>query len=354
MRRWFVLVMMFALWLGVAAAQEVELTTITLPQLELDAGANVIYEITIDCLADGCSAFDIALSYDPALIRVDELEVGPYLGDDVFVVENKIDPEAGTLRLAAAALGDLPETGETVLVVMQITALGSGEASFTVDHLDVGDLIGNPVDVEVVEGGTAVLATPQAGPCVVVAQAANTVQVRVGPGVNRTAVTYLPAQTEFIVQGQTEDTGGTVWYQLDKEEAAPGKLVAEAWVSSEDVIASEGCDSVAEISAPPIIPIVQGRATPRPSTGGTSGIQHIEASSPSCQTIQTVNPNPFELGVSWETSHKQNGYYRANGTNRFRVASDPNSAHKTINVTLVVSTTTGDWVHTLNVTTSVC
>ena len=166
MQRWFVLIMIFVLCLGVAAAQDAEVTTITLPPLALETDASLIYDIVINCLVDGCSAFDITLSFDPALIQVDELEVGPYLGEEVFVVENAVDTEAGTLRLAAAALGDLPETEDTVLVRVYLTALGSGEASFTVDHLDIGDLLGSPVEVEVVEGQIEV--TPTIEPTVAV------------------------------------------------------------------------------------------------------------------------------------------------------------------------------------------
>jgi LysM repeat protein len=162
MQRWLVLIMIFALCLGGALAQDADVTTITLPPLVLEAGASLIYEIEINCLADGCSAFDITLSFDPALIQVDELEVGPYLGEDVFEVENAVDAEAGTLRLAAAVLGDLPETEDTVLLRIHLTALDTGEAAFTVEHVDIGDLLGNPVEVEVVEGEAE--ATPTVEP----------------------------------------------------------------------------------------------------------------------------------------------------------------------------------------------
>ena len=374
MQRKLILLMVFALFAGVVVAQDTEVTTITLPSLDLEAGTSLVYDIEINCMADGCSAFDITLSFDPALIQVDELEVGPYLGEEVFEVENSIDIEAGTLRLVAAALGDLPETEDPVLMRVHLTALDSGEAAFTVDHLDIGDLLGSPVEVEVIEGEATVVVeatptlpatataipTPEIVPCFVIAEQAGAVEVRVGPGLNRTSVTFLPAQTTFLVQGQTEDTSGAIWYLLDKEEAAPGKLIAEAWVASEDVTVSEGCASVAEVNAPPIIPIQQGRPTTAPSGGNNNNnapaIQHLEASSPECQVIQTFNPNPFELGVSWSTSNHQSDYFRATpgGSNRFRVAHNPNSSQHSIDVELVVSTTEGGWVHTLNLSTDVC
>lgn len=382
MRTKLILLIVFALCAGLVSAQEPEVTTITLPALDLEAGTSLVYDIEINCLADGCSAFDITLSYDPTLIQVDELEVGPYLGEDVFEVENSIDPETGTLRLVAAALGDLPETEDAVLMRIHLTALGSGEASFTVDHLDIGDLLGSPVEVEVIEGEAAVVVTPEVtpevtptiaptatraptatpAPCTVYAEDADVVEVRVGPGLHRTSVTFLPPDTQFLVLGRTEDSSGAVWYQLDKEQAAPGKLITEAWVASEDVVASAGCDAVAEVSAPPIVPIQQGRPTTAPSGGNNNNntnapaIQRLQASSPECQVIETLNPNPFELGVSWSTSNHQSEYYRAvpGGSNRFRVAHDPHSSRDSIDVELVVSTTEGHWVHTLKLTVDAC
>lgn len=116
-------------------------------------------------------------------------------------------------------------------------------------------------------------ATPEAAQCFVSAETADTAQVRVGPGTNRTSVTFLPAGTEFVVQGQAEDTDGALWYRLDKQEAAPGKLINEAWVAAETVIASDGCESVAEVEAPPIIPIVSGDDGTAPASGDEITVQ---------------------------------------------------------------------------------
>jgi hypothetical protein len=108
-------------------------------------------------------------------------------------------------------------------------------------------------------------ATAEVEPCLVSAESANTVIVRVGPGENRTAVAFLPAETEFVVQGQAEDVFGALWFQLDKEEAAPGKLINEAWVAALEVISSGDCEAVGEVDAPPIIPIAPDSAAGTPT-----------------------------------------------------------------------------------------
>lgn len=92
--------------------------------------------------------------------------------------------------------------------------------------------------------------------CTVSAAAANTGQLRVGPGTNRSAIAFLPAAVEVTVTGRIVLDDGSVWFQLDKAEAAPqGTAAAELWVNAEDVTATGSCDQVGEANAPPVIPI---------------------------------------------------------------------------------------------------
>ena len=92
--------------------------------------------------------------------------------------------------------------------------------------------------------------------CTVSASAANTGQLRVGPGENRSAIAFLPANTDVTVTGRIVLDDGSVWFQLDKAEAAPqGTAAAELWVNEEQVETSGDCDRVGETNAPPVIPI---------------------------------------------------------------------------------------------------
>lgn len=97
--------------------------------------------------------------------------------------------------------------------------------------------------------------------CTVSTDSANSAQLRVGPGTNRGAISFLPADTDVTVNGRIELDDSSVWYQLDKAEAAPnGTAAAELWVNAEDVDANGDCDSVGETSAPPVIPIIAAPA----------------------------------------------------------------------------------------------
>ncbi|MGB7337987.1 MAG: fasciclin domain-containing protein [Phototrophicaceae bacterium] len=111
--------------------------------------------------------------------------------------------------------------------------------------------------------------------CSISAESADSARVRVGPGENRTSVTFLPAGQNFPVLGIFEDEDGNTWFQLDKEEAAPGRAINEAWVAATDVDSTGDCDNIAETDAPPIIPISSNQTA---NTGGGSGNPVINAS----------------------------------------------------------------------------
>ena len=97
-------------------------------------------------------------------------------------------------------------------------------------------------------------ATAEVEPCLVRTEEKDSARVRVGPGQNRGVVTFLAAQTDFTVLGQALDNQDALWYRLDKDEAAPGRLINEAWVAASEVTASGGCEGVNDVEAPPIIP----------------------------------------------------------------------------------------------------
>ncbi|MEM9953440.1 MAG: fasciclin domain-containing protein [Chloroflexota bacterium] len=106
--------------------------------------------------------------------------------------------------------------------------------------------------------------------CVVSTDSADTVRVRVGPGINRTSVTFLPAGQDFEVLGVFEDEDGSTWFQLVKEDAAPGRAINEAWIAADDVNSTGDCDNIASTDAPPIIPITSSQPQTSSSSVNTS------------------------------------------------------------------------------------
>lgn len=115
-------------------------------------------------------------------------------------------------------------------------------------------------------GGNATISTT---PCTITTDA-NNVAVRVGPGTNRATFVFLPSGMDFDVLGKAE-IDDHVWWKLDKQAVAPKKSAAEAWVSELDVDESGDCDAVADVNAPPVIPISAPPAGGNTGGGGGSG-----------------------------------------------------------------------------------
>ena len=145
------------------------------------------------------------------------------------------------------------------------------------------------------------------GACTVQAETEDTARIRVGPGENRTAVAFLPVGTPFEVLGQNIDESGNVWFSMDKDAVAPGSAINEAWVLASEVTASDGCASVAESDAPPVIPITNqtSTSTEGDDTSGNAAAGTFDISIPS--TVRW-----FDSGVA--VSAGQSITIRASGT----------------------------------------
>ncbi len=117
--------------------------------------------------------------------------------------------------------------------------------------------------------------------CTVSTDKANSAQLRVGPGKNRGAIAFLPANTDVTVTGRIQLDDGSVWYQLDKSEAAPkGTAASQLWVSADVVNVSGDCDQVGDTAAPPVIPGVVAPPTAAPGGGSNSGGATSASASP--------------------------------------------------------------------------
>ncbi len=263
---------------GLSLSQDI--TTVTLSTLSLEEGESVVVEGRIECAADGCSAFDITFTFDPALLQIDSLEVGPYLGEDIFEVENSIDNEEGIARLAAVAFGDPPPVEDPLLFIIQVTMLSEVSASLEVTELIIGDLLGEELEATAeggtidttgsesesettappkpptVEGNTGSGGEAPTGeeatmvePCFVFLTSGRAndteVYIRVGPGYGRGARGSFPVGEDVLVVGQAEDSNGNGWWKIQPvnyNEAEADRY----WVAMEPVETRGGCDTVGD------------------------------------------------------------------------------------------------------------
>ncbi len=103
--------------------------------------------------------------------------------------------------------------------------------------------------------GTTTTVAAKVVDCTVSTTRDDTVQVRVGPGENRSSIIFLSAGSSFKVLGQAKAKDGSKWWKLDKTQVAPGKAANEVWVKQDDVNPTGDCDKVADVNAPPVVPI---------------------------------------------------------------------------------------------------
>ena len=174
-------------------------------------------------------------------------------------------------------------------------------------------------------------------PCVVSTDSADTVRLRVGPGVNRTSVAFLPAGVEVDVIGRFTADDGSEWFRLDKDQAAPQSAANEIWVLRDDVDESGGCNAVVDAAAPPVVPITNAPPPAPPASSdapagdetttttisgdglplaGTWTINFARQSNVSCQGYQNVVINTVETWDSWlESDFVWRGFLSLQGSN---------------------------------------
>lgn len=115
--------------------------------------------------------------------------------------------------------------------------------------------------------------TPAPQPCTVSTSTANSVSVHVGPGNNRSSITWLPANRQIRVLGYASASDGSLWWKVDKSQVAPQSSANETWVAQSEVRTSGSCDlsAVGSVAPPPIVRIQPTAAPASPTPGPQSG-----------------------------------------------------------------------------------
>jgi len=278
---------------GVVAAQ-----TDTI-ELEFEAFSPLFFELTEVGIAEG---WEYTLEEDSERVildsETDEIQIQFYDSleqDDFFDIDLEM-PADEALANFYADLYDIDididdvsvsenedETIETAFLEFSpdnVTYLVNNSDIETVYAADTYNITGDPLtdeQLDIIEQvlmsvrlvGTEDTENTEAtgDPCVITVDEDDTVQLRVGPGENRTVIAFVGAG-EYTPTGQTTVDDESQWFQLDKEEAAPGSSANEIWVAEEDVSTEGDCNAVADAAAPAIIP---GVVAPPPSTDSNDG-----------------------------------------------------------------------------------
>ena len=161
--------------------------------------------------------------------------------------------------------------------------------------------------------------------CTVSTDSASSAQLRVGPGTNRGAISFLPANVDVTVTGRIVLKDGSIWYQLDKAQAAPkGTAAAELWVSADDVTGTGDCNHVGDTTAPPVIP---GHIAPPPTITTTTNATPVPGDTSSANSAPGSLPTPGR----WTITYNPTTNISCRGTNNF--PTDSNEVYASLTYT---------------------
>jgi hypothetical protein len=124
------------------------------------------HAFTVNVMVDGAvdlGAFQFDMIYDPTVVTVNAVELGPFLGSTGRTAQSigtKVDNVAGIVTFGAFSFGsDAGPEGTGSLAAITLTAVGSGTSALNLQNVVVTDVRANTQSVSV-EGGTVTVAVP--------------------------------------------------------------------------------------------------------------------------------------------------------------------------------------------------
>ena len=207
---------------------------------------------------------------DPGAVLVAFLDAGGWTHGDPATVRTRGRAGVHVTAAVETFAGDglaygLPIDDDSVAVAVAIWDADSAGALSTIDEIVLSydsDVVAEPSDTvdsgaggDLISGALSENATVADVDCTIRTNQAQYASVRVGPGLNRTAILFLPADRDFSVLGQAAANDGAMWWKLDKDEVSPNSAAEELWVNQDQVFPVDGCINVPEVQPPPVIPI---------------------------------------------------------------------------------------------------
>lgn len=305
-----------------------------LTDLALSPGATGVIEAMLSC-SPQCGSADLVLTYDPALLRVDSLQLGGAFGDvsagQVAVLENNIDNSSGQIDLALLAASPVPLPVDDLLFTLELTLLAPGETTLTVASAAFSDLRGASLSGEITDAiitsldqaaidatatEAAVQQQPTAAPtdaavptevpvtgedCTVSSVVAG-VPIHVGPSRNRAIRSSLPTGVDVPVTGQFTDEAGRVWWRVQPEGVTTE--LDRYWVLESDVDERGDCANVPQTEGSAVIST--GAGFSHAFAPGERSFTHVVALSGGNYTL-TCSGNPVypEFQVGGQRSNGQ-------------------------------------------------
>jgi hypothetical protein len=163
--------------------------------VQLNIGATQVVSVTITGVTD-LYGFEFDLGFDPAVIAVQEVEVGDFLSPD-FVVARTFNNSTGLVKVAITQLSpSLPKTGDGLLATILFRAIAPGDAQVKF------------LNIQLSNSDAISLGVVSLQPNVVVLQASPTASAT-------PTVTTMPSLTPTATATATVNPNATPYYYLE-------------------------------------------------------------------------------------------------------------------------------------------
>ena len=119
--------------------------------------------IEVEGAAD-LGGFQLALNFDPVVVRVEGVTLGDFLGStgrNTVPLGPEVDNDAGTITFGGFSFGSQPgASGDGVLAILTLTAQGAGNSPLHLENVQVADT-GGQAQTVTVEDGMVTVGVPQ-------------------------------------------------------------------------------------------------------------------------------------------------------------------------------------------------
>jgi hypothetical protein len=172
----------------------------------------------INVLVEGATdlgAFQFNLLYDPTIVIVADVALGPFMGSTGRTT-NPLGPtievrgSASIVSFGAYTYGSQPgPQGDGVLATVTLTAVGSGTSTLQLQNVQVTDTVGN-VQLASVEGGTVVVGAPAPASTPTPIPTLTSAEPSTPTSIATATQTPMPVTTTIPVNTPTATAGGMV------------------------------------------------------------------------------------------------------------------------------------------------
>lgn len=137
--RLFSIVMILTLLMAVPGRSFAQSGTIVRVQPEttvVDPGDGFTVTVLVENVQD-LYAFDITVTYDPAILSADQIQLGAFLEPGIVIKDETVN-ETGYVRYAMTQVSPaLPKSGSGALITIAFTALSGGQSALTLQMMDL-------------------------------------------------------------------------------------------------------------------------------------------------------------------------------------------------------------------------